>query len=135
MVIAGDEEGAVDKACGGCSRSQATGRCWFRPDEITPWALPHRRGAWCRDCHTVWRTCFSHEHTLNFFSGWLRTSANRENFELHMIGFLTLVFEEESRITFQMVVDRIKVHMSSQIMQVVGVDSIPSHSVFRMFPW
>jgi hypothetical protein len=41
---------------------------------------------------------------------WLQKDRNQETFELHMVAFISLVFEEVNRITLQLVSDRVQVN-------------------------
>ena len=64
-----EDDEPVDKECLGCGRGTITGRCWLNPEATLTWALPKKRGQWCRDCYNCWRLCFQEEHSLHLFFG------------------------------------------------------------------
>jgi len=69
-----DEEGSI--ACPGCHRSRTTGVCFLTGACPTPWTLPDRKGAWCRDCFNCWRLTYQSKCTLVLFGMWLRSAKN-----------------------------------------------------------
>ena len=99
-------ESAAKDPCLGCQRTFMSDMSWFVEHGPTQWAFPKGRGAWCRDCHTCWRTCYSHEHSLHLFGAWLRFRANYRKWQCTLVAFLSLVREEHAKITLQMVVER-----------------------------
>lgn len=46
---------AGPRDCLGCLRNSETGRAWPDPDIPIEWTVESNRGAWCKDCHNVWR--------------------------------------------------------------------------------
>ena len=76
--------------CRGCGRSSVHGHCWFVAGESVQWAHKGSRGLWCKDCHTCWRTCFSGSHPLPLFGQFLKDVANFEDWEAHLVAFLSL---------------------------------------------
>ena len=51
------------KLCHGCAREKGVSPCYLTADGIVTW-YTGGKGAWCRDCHNVWRTCYQSEHHL-----------------------------------------------------------------------
>jgi hypothetical protein len=46
------------RECFGCCRHSETGRCYICPDQPVVWSQETGRGAWCKECYTIWRTAF-----------------------------------------------------------------------------
>ena len=86
-----DSDKEVD--CLGCRRSRSRGREFLHSGELVAWGTGGRRGLWCKDCHTVWRSCFSTSHSLVLFGRWLKVGANLTTFTMYLIGFVSLVYE------------------------------------------
>lgn len=104
---AGEETG-TEKTCEGCGRVQASSPSYWEDGQKLQWAFPTGRGLWCQDCHNCWRCCFSPDHNLAMFAGWLaRTPLNRRQWEEHLTAYLMLVSEGAQRIQYSHVVDRI----------------------------
>ena len=96
-----------DKPCFGCDRGRNTDRCFLDLEAVVGWAFTKLRGNWCRDCHTVWRTNFSHEHKLLMFGFWIKVEANFAIFEGHLIAYVSLLFEGNNKITASMITERV----------------------------
>jgi hypothetical protein len=61
------ESVVADKICVGCQR-YSTSTCWCDSTTAMLWALPNLRGAWCRECHNLWRLAFQDRSTLGMMS-------------------------------------------------------------------
>lgn len=100
-------DGQEAPPCPGCGRHRWS-RCFVNPQEEVSWAFGHRRGLWCRDCHTCWRTMYSHSHTLALFNKWLREEPNWREWEVTLVSYLSLLAESKEKITIDMVIARTK---------------------------
>ena len=92
---AGDDSHANDKAektrpCRGCQRHSYSGKDWLVAGKRMAWALPGFRGLWCRDCHTVWRSVYSGNHSLTDFGKTLEDPNNKAKFDLDLVAYITL---------------------------------------------
>ena len=97
-----------DKICHGCSRVEGISPDFLSRGEKVQWARTHSRGLWCKDCFTVWRTVYSGEQSLSFFPDFLAQGDHRSEFEMNMIGYLSLVKEGDSKVTQQKIDGRVK---------------------------
>ena len=94
--------------CEGCSRIRGVSPDFIVVGETVAWAHGNGRGCWCRDCHTTWRTNFHHEHGLAYFPTWLNADvANRVIFEKCLLAFVSLTWEDQSKITRDLVLQRV----------------------------
>ena len=93
--------------CSGCNRNKETGLC-FLTGLLLEWGLPGQRGAWCRDCHNVWRLNYSSVCTLVCFAVWLKVPVNYHKFEKSFICYLSLKLEGCIRVNEAMVTQRQK---------------------------
>jgi hypothetical protein len=59
---------ADDKLCVGCQRSPKTSTCWCDSSQAMQWAIAAMRGAWCRECHCLWRLAFQDRSSLAMMS-------------------------------------------------------------------
>ena len=97
-----------EKVCAGCARSSVHGRCFIRPDERLSWALPHSRGAWCRDCLNVWRLWFIDRMHLVTLPRHLKLTAGvQTDFDLALIAYVSLRRQGVERISKSALSDRI----------------------------
>lgn len=119
-----DKKSAKVEPCLGCKRVYLSNTCWFEVGAEVGWAFPKGRGAWCRECHSCWRTCFSHEHSLQLFGPWIRTATNNLKFQIHLMAHLSLVKEGIMKVNLQMVADRITV--TKYILGLLGMPLAPS---------
>jgi len=101
-----DEEGSI--ACPGCHRSRTTGVCFLTGACPTPWALPDRKGAWCRDCFNCWRLTYQSKCTLVLFGMWLRSAKNYCEWETRLVAFLSLKSENIERVSEAMILIRVR---------------------------
>lgn len=113
-LLCDDEDGVLegptgDRRCLGCNRSAQHSRDWCDPTVRIAWAFSGNRGFWCRECHGLWRVCFSPSHNLALLSKWLRRDANFEIWEMHLVAYISCIYEGASRVTADMVQDKIKV--------------------------
>lgn len=97
-----------DVACLGCGRSRVHGREWLRPDTLVAWGGPGRKGLWCKDCHTCWRTYWSPSHSLALFGRWLSLEANFGQWEISLVAFLSLVVEGVDEVTMTLIDQRMR---------------------------
>ena len=75
------------KSCPGCRRVLGESPDYVALGEVVVWALPNGRGAWCQNCHTLWRTCFRDRQALTWFAGWLTDDpAHREEWDWHLLA-------------------------------------------------
>ena len=103
---ASEDDGCDEKSeCPGCGRTRQD--CsWF--DEHCPVAWAFRRGKWCRDCHTVWRSRHSSSHGLSVFGRWLlREHINKVLFQLDLLAWISLVGEGEQKVTAGLIATRV----------------------------
>eukprot|EP00959_Pyramimonas_sp_CCMP1952_P450133 9425321-Pyramimonas_sp.AAC.1 len=107
--------------CLGCKRVFGVSRCYFNPAEPVPWGLPAGRGAWCKDCHTCWRTVYREEYTLPVFGDWM--TRHRDSWEKSSLAYLSLKFEKYDKITAGMVKDRVRV--LNFVSNLIGVPLTP----------
>ena len=124
------------KPCPGCSRLRS-GKCWFKPEGEVIWQFPNKRGIWCRDCYTAWRTLFKATHSLALFAKWLRVAENFSIWEFNLIAFLSFIAEGRDKITIDMVAARIDVlkflskfpnfTIEPKVMQIAGA-SLPNQA-------
>lgn len=96
------------KTCLGCARTCNETPDLFVQDETISWAFSGSRGAWCRDCHTVWRTIYSKNHGLSFFPAWLADWNNKTNFNEYLLSYLTYVKEGSTKVTSAMLETRVQ---------------------------
>lgn len=105
-----ESEAATDRAeksCLGCGRVAGRGRCYVDPAEVMAWTNPDLRGDWCRDCHTVWRVCYSAVLTLTLLQKWLgQSEANKTDFEVNLVAAVSLRHEGETKLTAASVAKR-----------------------------
>lgn len=110
-VSPGKLDSSVDegnRVCVGCQRSSQTGVDWFDQTKPVSWAFNSGRGHWCRECHSLWRTSYSHAHTLHFFGKHIKE--NERNFaewEISLVAYLSLMAEQVGRITAAAVTQRV----------------------------
>ena len=103
-----DDADAPPVPCEGCSRIRGVSPDFLVVGETCAWARPDGKGCWCRECHTTWRTNFQHLHALAFFPTWLRQKPeNRVVLEENLLAHLSLVWEETTRITRDLVQQRV----------------------------
>ena len=94
--------------CEGCNRIRGVSPDFLVVGETCAWAHPNGKGCWCRDCEKIWRTNFQHSHALAFFPAWLRKAPeNRVAFAEVLLAHLSLVWEENNRITREQVQARV----------------------------
>lgn len=90
-----------DKDCDGCGRSCLTGaKLWDGEEEDDVgilWALPEKRGAWCKICFKIWRLILSKLVSLSYLKAHLRDRTNRENFNLYLICWVILLAQGNQR--------------------------------------
>ena len=89
------EEAKGKKGCIGCGRLR-DGSCFRVPGQKVVWLYSDERGAFCLECHTVWRLAFEKTHTLSLFSVWLAEPVNLLTFQtyllaVHSFGDLALI--------------------------------------------
>ena len=96
------------RPCPGCSRLRS-GKCWFKPENEVTWQFPNKRGLWCRDCYTAWRTLFKNTHSLVLFAKCIRVHENCLIWKLNLIAFLPFIAEGRDKITIDMVAARLDV--------------------------
>jgi hypothetical protein len=102
----GDEK---KKICEGCNRTLGVSPCWFVQGETVPWAMPHGRGLWCKDCHNIWRTSFSGCSALTWFPRWLANTENRASWDLHLLAYMSLTHEGVSKVSIGCIAQRVNV--------------------------
>lgn len=106
------EDDDAEKQCYGCGRICGVSRGYFGEAATVPWGAHQSKGHWCKDCHTCWRTVFQKSHTLALFGKHIRkgekAAANFACWERHLIAYLSLVHDKNSRITVGMVTDRMR---------------------------
>lgn len=97
----------ADKNCFGCHRSYLHGRSWVNTAERVTW-YSGGRGNWCHDCFCAWRTVYSLDHSLPFFYEWIQSAPERRaEWEMVLVGYLSLIFEGCARVTGPMVQQRV----------------------------
>ena len=83
------EEAKAKKACTGCGRLRG-GSCFRIAGQKVVWLYPDERGAFCIDCHTVWRLAFEKTHTLSLFAAWLTADpVNLVTFQIYLLAKLS----------------------------------------------
>ena len=93
--------------CVGCGRDRDTGKCFSQSGDPVSWASKDRRGSWCKDCFTTWRTVYSHSHSQTLMVSFLRNEDNYKEWEACLVAFLTLRLEGAERVTQSMVRTRV----------------------------
>ena len=83
--------------CLGCHR-QPGGRSFYVAGEPLDWAFHECRGKWCRDCYNCWRVQYSHTHPLALFGQWLKMSGNFKEWQVTLVAYMSLTFENCSQI-------------------------------------
>ena len=110
--------------CLACKRVYLSNACWLEAGAAVQWAFPKGRGAWCRECHSCWRTSFSHEHSLILFGPWIRTATNNLRFQMHLLAHLSLVKEGIMKITLPMV--SVRISSIKYTLGLLGMPLVPS---------
>ena len=83
------EESKAKKGCTGCGRLRG-GSCFRTAGQKVVWLYPDERGAFCIDCHTVWRLAFEKTHTLSLFAAWLTADpVNLVTFQNYLLAKLS----------------------------------------------
>ena len=83
------EEAKAKKGCTGCGRLRG-GSCFRTAGQKVVWLYPDERGAFCIDCHTVWRLAFEKTHTLSLFAAWLAADpVNLVTFQNYLLAKLS----------------------------------------------
>ena len=103
-VVVADEVASAGKRapCLGCTRKIGDPGFWEQGEPLQ-WGVGDNKGAWCKDCHTCWRTMFSHTSSLALFPVWLSDRDHAVQFWQCLIAYLSLVLENHSKVTKAMV--------------------------------
>lgn len=93
--------------CFGCWRNSVVGRCYMSPDAQIIWAQETGRGAWCRECYTIWRTVFRASVSQVVYEMQLEQDPKvRCDHWQYITALVTLRFESHHRITKEMLETR-----------------------------
>ena len=100
----GDDPKA-DCVCMGCDRPKHGGVSLTDPEAVLPWAFPDGRGRLCLVCHNTYRTCLQSTQSPSFFGTWLKTPANKQQFQLYVIANCVLSHQGQTKKTSSMIHD------------------------------
>ena len=93
--------------CNGCGRQRETGKAFHDKELDLVWAYPDGRGSWCHDCFCTWRTGYAHEHTLRLFEKWLLFPENFQDFQVHLLAWVTLAHENCAQVRPSILLGRV----------------------------
>ena len=124
-----EEDAGLIPVCLGCGRLRDLSADFRNPDEKVAWAYPDGRGQWCQDCHTVFRTCYQHQHTLRLLERWLKELCNLIDFQQHLFAYLSIqIVDNKQRILRTDVEERLQLLLWAAA--VLGVPLQPSMLTF-----
>jgi hypothetical protein len=115
----GDQEVQAGKSCLGCLRLGGPDLSFSVLGSSFSWRYAKGRGAWCQDCHNVYRVFFKALMTLVIFERWVQGSDNRRAFLKALIAYLSLKFEGCKHVAKAMVERRIQ--LLDYVFGLVGV--------------
>ena len=94
--------------CPGCQRSQGVSLDFLLAGETVTW-LGNGKGAWCKDCHTLWRTVYEKHHALSYFAAHLGDNAQtQKEFTENLTAYVSLKHEGVERIAESHINARVK---------------------------
>lgn len=120
------------ECCAGCYRDPVLGMDFLIQGQGVTWSLPNSRGLWCKDCFTVWRTCFATSNSLTVFAQRLRSGEIRAEYDMHLAAYISLKGEGLRTITKEMVQGRVDaLHTAMRLLCMPAVPStvVPLHDL------
>jgi hypothetical protein len=75
--------------CRGCLRTRLS-RCYREPQNLVTWRYADKKGAWCHDCHCLWRSVHSGNYSLAVYGGKMENDVDRQQHSLELLALNSL---------------------------------------------
>lgn len=96
-VVAGQTVQKDQPPCLGCVRTRLC-PCYREPEKPVAWRYADKKGAWCDDCHRVWRTLHANNYSLAVYGGKMESQPDREQHCLEVLALNSLRRESGAQI-------------------------------------